>query len=75
MGRDIKNSSREVDDTAFVKACLDSNDIHAKARVTMDALGDGGLPDPNQEIGNDVIVNLAAAEQNMAAAEQALHTH
>jgi N,N'-diacetyllegionaminate synthase len=41
----------------------------------MDALGDGGLPDPNQEIGADMIANLAAAEQNMAEAEQALHTY
>ena len=41
----------------------------------MDVLGDGGLPDPNQEIGTDMITTLAAAEQNMAEAEQALHTY
>ena len=42
----------------------------------MDALGDGGLPDPNQEkIGADMIVNLAAEEQTMAEVEQALHTY
>ena len=42
----------------------------------MDALGDGGLPDPKQEIGTDMIANLlAVAEQNIAEAEQALHTY
>ena len=64
-----------VDDSALVQAYLDSKDAHAKAKITMDALGDGGLPDPNQEIGTDMIANLAAAEQTMAEAEQALHTY
>ena len=40
----------EIDDTALVQACLDSKDTHAKARITMDALGDGGLPDPSGQI-------------------------
>eukprot|EP01036_Dinobryon_divergens_P034916 gene34916-45188_t len=62
----------EADDKALVSECLRSKDDHAKARITLDALGDGELPDPNQEIENDVIANLAAAEQTMAAAEQAL---
>ena len=65
----------DVDDKALVQTCLDSKDAYAKARITMDALDDGGLPDPNQEIGTDMITTLAAAEQNMAEAEQALHTY
>ena len=73
--QEIVQEIRDIDDTAFVQACLDSKDIHANARITMDALGDGGLPDPNQEIETDMIANLAVAEQNMAAAEQALHTY
>ena len=81
MGRQKspKSPSQEnigVDDTALVKACLENKDIHAKARITMDALGDGGLPDPNQEIGTDMIATLlAVAELIMAEAEQALHTY
>ena len=72
---EIVQENSDVDDTALVQACLNSKDIHAKARITMDALGDGGLPDPNQEIGADMIANLAVAEQNMAEAEQALHAY
>ena len=59
---EMAQETMEVDDSALVKACLATKDAHAKARITMDALGDGGLPDPNQEIGADTIANLAAAE-------------
>ena len=56
-----RQENRDIDDTALVQACLDSKDIHAKAQITMDTLGDGGLPDPNQEIGTDMIANLSSS--------------
>jgi len=71
---DLIQEINEIDDTAFVKACLASKDSHAKARMTMDALGDGDV-NLNQEEGNEIIQSLAEAEQAMAAAGLALRTY
>ena len=71
---DLTQEINEVDDTALVKACLASKDSHAKARVAMDALGDGEV-NPNQDEGNEIIQRLAEAEQTMADAGLALRTY
>ena len=58
QNEDLNQEQIEIDDTAFVRACLASKDSHAKARVTMDALGDGDV-NLNQEEGNEIIQSLS----------------
>ena len=65
----------ETDDTQLVREVLACREKHATARIALESIGDGDIPEFTQAEGNDAITDLAEAEQAMADAGTALHTY
>ena len=70
-----EKQAEETDDSQLVRAVLACKEKHATARIALESIGDGDIPEFTQAEGNDVITDLAEAEQAMADAGNALHAY